>query len=318
MASSSKKVIIAALVGNSLIAVTKFFAAAWTGSSAMLSEGIHSLVDTGNQVLLLYGLKRAQKPADEQFPFGHGKEIYFWSFVVAILIFAVGAGISTYEGIQHVLHPSEIENPMINYIVLGAAMIFEGGAWYFAFREFNRAKGGWGYVEAVQKGKDPTMFVVLFEDSAAMLGLIVAFLGILLGQLTGNPYFDGIASIIIGLILGGTAVWLAYETKGLLIGESARNVVVEGIRKLAGNHSQVRHVNEVLTMHMGPEFVLANVSVDFRDSARADEIEEAVVQMDRAIKEAHPQVKRVFIEGEARRYYLQEAAKEAAKQDSQG
>jgi len=318
MASSSKKVIIAALLGNGLIAVTKFFAAAWTGSSAMLSEGIHSLVDTGNQMLLLYGLKRAQKPADEQFPFGHGKEVYFWSFVVAILIFAVGAGVSTYEGIQHVLHPREIENPMINYIVLGAAMIFEGGAWYFAFREFNRAKGRWGYLEAVQKGKDPTMFVVLFEDSAAMLGLIVAFVSILLGQLTGNPYFDGIASIIIGLILGGTAVWLAYETKGVLIGESARNVVVDGIRELVGNHAQMQHVNEVLTMHMGPDFVLATLSVDFRDSARAEEIEEAVAQMDSAIKEAYPPVKKVFIEGEARRYYLQEAANEAAENESQG
>ncbi|GAB4349292.1 MAG: cation diffusion facilitator family transporter [Gammaproteobacteria bacterium] len=312
MASSSKKVIIAALIGNSLIAVTKFGAAAWTGSSAMLSEGIHSLVDTGNQVLLLYGLKRAQKPADEQFPFGHGKEIYFWSFVVAILIFAVGAGVSAYEGVQHLIHPREVEDPVVNYVVLGAAMIFEGFAWYFAFREFTRAKGKWGYVEAVQKGKDPSMFVVLFEDSAAMLGLVVAFLGILLGQITGIPYFDGIASIIIGLILGATAVWLAYETKGLLIGESARNAVVEGIRALVGNHPQVQHVNEVLTMHMGPDFVLVNISVDFRDQARAEEIEEAVAKMDRAIKEAYPRVKRVFIEGEARRYYLREAASQAA------
>lgn len=315
MAASSRKVIIAALFGNTLIAITKFIAAAWTGSSAMLSEGIHSLVDTGNQVLLLYGLKRAQRPPDAQYPFGHGKEIYFWSFVVAILIFAVGAGISIYEGIQHLLHPQPIEDPVVNYVVLGAAMVFEGAAWFFAFREFTRAKGRWGYVEAVQKGKDPTLFVVLFEDSAAMLGLLVAFLGIWLGQVTGNPYLDGAASVVIGLILGGTAVWLAYETKGLLIGESARSVVVEGIRELVGGHPQVMHVNEVLTMHMGPEFVLANVSVDFRDSATAVDIEEAVARMDRMIKERFPRVKRVFIEGEARRYFLSEAKKIADQGD---
>lgn len=311
MASSSKKVIIAALLGNALIAITKFFAAAWTGSSAMLSEGIHSLVDTGNQVLLLYGMKRAQKPPDAQFPFGHGKEIYFWSFVVAILIFAVGAGVSIYEGILHILDPQPIEDPFVNYLVLGAAMLFEGAAWYFAFREFTRAKGKWSYVEAVQRGKDPTLFVVLFEDSAAMLGLIVAFLGIWVGQVTGNPYLDGAASVVIGLILGGTAVWLAYETKSLLIGESAHDVVVEGIRELVGNHPQVSHVNEVLSMHMGPDFVLVNVSVDFHYTASATEVEEAVARMDRAIKERYLRVKRVFIEGEARRYYLQQAQQQA-------
>ena len=227
MATGSKKVIIAALIGNSLIAITKFFAAFMTGSSAMMSEGIHSLVDTGNQILLLHGIKQSTKPADENFPFGHGKEIYFWSFIVAILIFALGGGISIYEGIQNLLHPSEMKNPMINYIVLGLAMIFEGGAWAFALREFSRAKGKWGYIEAVQRAKDPSIFVVLFEDSAAMLGLLVAFVGIALAQYTGFLYFDGIASIIIGLILIGTAIWLAYETKGLLIGESANLDVVK-------------------------------------------------------------------------------------------
>ncbi|WP_455205924.1 cation diffusion facilitator family transporter, partial [Kaarinaea lacus] len=166
MATGSKKVIYAALAGNSLIAITKFVAASITGSSAMVSEGIHSLVDTGNQGLLLYGLKKAKQPADEHFPFGHGKEIYFWSFVVAILIFALGAGISIYEGISHVLHPKPVIDPFINYIVLGLAILFEGAAWMFAFKEFTTAKGKWGYLEAVQRGKDPTMFVVLFEDSA--------------------------------------------------------------------------------------------------------------------------------------------------------
>ena len=185
MASSSKKVIYAALIGNALIAVTKFAASVVTGSSAMLAEGIHSLVDTGNQGLLLYGLHKAKKPPDEKFPFGHGKEVYFWSFVVAILIFALGSGIALYEGVLHIFHPEPVANPMINYVVLGLALIFEGGAWYFAFKEFSHTKGEWSYVQAVQRGKDPTIFMVLFEDSAAVLGLLVAFLGIWLGQLTG-------------------------------------------------------------------------------------------------------------------------------------
>jgi cation diffusion facilitator family transporter len=221
VASGSKKVIYAAMLGNSAIAVTKFIASAMTGSSAMLSEAIHSVVDTCNQLLLLWGLRQAKKPPDEEFPFGHGKEIYFWSFVVAIMIFALGAGISIYEGIKHLHDPHPVSNPMVNYIVLGLAMIFEGGAWLFAFKEFRAAKGKLGFIRAVREGKDPTLFVVLFEDSAAMLGLVIAFIGILLGQLTGIPYFDGAASVVIGLLLATVAAWLAHETKGLLIGEAA-------------------------------------------------------------------------------------------------
>ena len=199
--ASSKKVIYAALAGNFLIALTKFIAFFVTQSSAMLSEGVHSVVDTSNQVLLLYGLRRAKKPADAQFPFGHGKEVYFWGFIVAIMIFTVGAGVSIYKGIHHLLHPVAIQNPTINYVVLASALLFEGAAWYFALTEFTKAKGKWGYFEAVQRGKDPSIFVVLFEDSAAMLGILVALLGIFLTQITGNPYYDGIASVVIGLIL---------------------------------------------------------------------------------------------------------------------
>ena len=300
MASGSKLVIIAALVGNSLIPITKFAAASITGSSAMLSEGIHSLVDTGNQGLLLYGMKRAAKPPDEDFPFGHGKEIYFWSFVVAILIFALGGGISIYEGIQHIQHPEPISNPMVNYIVLGLALVFEGAAWYFAFREFSRSKGRWGYFEAIQRAKDPSIFVVLFEDSAAMLGLIVAFAGVWMSQATGILIFDGIASVIIGLILVGTAIWLAYETKGLLIGESANQSVIRGIRDSLRGRANIEHVNEVLTMHMGPDFILANISVDFADSISAKEVEADIATIDRAIKQKFPEVKRIFIEAEKR------------------
>ncbi|KPK29924.1 MAG: cation transporter [Nitrospira bacterium SG8_3] len=301
MASGSKKVIIAALIGNTLISITKFTAAGITRSSAMLSEGIHSLVDTGNQILLLYGLKQAKKPGDEDFPFGHGKEVYFWSFIVAILIFALGGGISIYEGIHHLRHPVPISNPLLNYVVLGLALLFEGAAWVFAFREFIRTKGKWGYIEAIQRGKDPSMFVVLFEDTAAMLGLLVAFAGIALTHITGILYFDGTASIVIGLILIGTAIWLAYETKSLLIGESANRPVIKGIREIVKSNMLVEHVNELLTMHMGPDFVLANLSVDFRDSATADDIETVIAEMNRAIKKQYPQIKRIFIEAEKRR-----------------
>lgn len=300
MASGSKMVIFAALIGNSLISVTKFIAAAITGSSAMLSEGIHSLVDTGNQVLLLHGLKQAKKPADESFPFGHGKEVYFWSFIVAILIFALGGGISIYEGIQHVRHPEPISSPMINYIVLGLAILFEGGAWLFAFREFSRVKGKWGYLEAIQRAKDPSIFVVLFEDTAAMLGLLVALAGVMLSELTGILYFDGAASIIIGFILLGTAIWLAYETKGLLIGESANKHVVSGIKEIMRANELVEHVNEVLTMHMGPDYVLANISADFRDASQVGELESVIHSLSQLIKQQYPQIKRIFIEAEKR------------------
>jgi cation diffusion facilitator family transporter len=292
-------VIFAALIGNTLVSITKFVAATMTGSSAMLSEGIHSVVDTGNQLLLLLGMKKAQKPADSRFPFGHGKEVYFWSFVVAILIFAVGAGVSLYEGILHLRNPQPIRNPSVNYIVLTLAMLFEGAALYFAATEFSRAKGKWSYLEAVRKGKDPTMFVVLFEDSAAMLGLLVAFLGVLLSHLTGNPSYDGAASVIIGLILGGTAAWLAYETKGLLIGESANDKVVAQVRRIVAEHVAVEHVNEILTMHMGPDYILVNLSVDFADRLSAGSLEQTIAELDRQIKQAVPRVKRVFVEAEA-------------------
>jgi len=306
MSASSKKVIIAALIGNTLISITKFFAAFTTGSSAMLSEGIHSLVDMGNQILLLFGMKQAAKPADRQYPFGHGKEIYFWSFVVAILIFAVGAGVSIYEGIHQIMAPTAIANPMVNYIVLGVSLVFEGAAWYFAFNEFTKAKGKWGYIEAVQRGKDPTLFVVLFEDSAATLGLVVAFLGIWLSQVTGILIFDGIASIVIGLILGGTAAWLAYETKSLLIGESANKRVEDGIRAIIQAYPEVEHLNEPLTMHMGPDFILANCSIDFRNDLVAEEMEKCIARLDTEIKQQFPNVKRVFIEAESRYLHLRE------------
>jgi len=298
VSAGSRLVIYAALTGNLLIAVTKFGAAALTGSAAMLAEGVHSVVDTGNQVLLLIGLKRSARPPDEAHPFGYGKEVYFWSFVVALLLFSLGACISVYEGVRHLQHPEPLRDMTANYAVLGLAVIFEGGSWWFGFREFNRRRGGYGVLEAVRHGKDPNLFVVLFEDSAAILGLLAAALGLYLGQVTGDARFDGAASVVIGVILGLTAIWLAAETKGLLIGEPAHPGVIRALREIVASSPVTRHVNEVSTLHMGPEFVLATISVRFDADASAGRIQDEVAAMNRRIKGRFPEIKRVFIEGE--------------------
>ena len=298
MAGSSKKAIYAALIGNALIAVTKFAAATYTGSSAMLSEGIHSLVDTGNQVLLLYGMKRAKRPPDAEFPFGHGKEIFFWSFVVAMLIFALGGIISIYKGWQHLAHPVPIVNLSINYAVLCLALIFEGAALWVAFKEFNRSRGSLGFIKAVTRGKDPTLFVVIFEDSAALLGLLIALLGTFLYQLTGNSVFDGLASISIGLVLILTAFVLAVESKKLLIGESADPQIAAEMREILSQDKRIQSVNEIATLHMGPEFILATISVDFLDALSADQLEDSVTALTKKIKAIDSRIQRVFIEAE--------------------
>jgi cation diffusion facilitator family transporter len=295
---SSKKVIYAALLGNTLIAGIKFAAAAFTGSSAMFSEAIHSVVDTGNQLLLLLGIRRSRQPADAMHPFGYGMELYFWTFVVAILVFAVGAGLSTYEGVDKLLHPKPVTNVTVNYVVLGIAMVFEAGAWWIAFREFTVAKGALGYFAAIRRSKDPTIFTVLFEDSAAMLGLVAAFVGIALGEALDIPALDGVASIVIGAILAATAVLLAYETKGLLIGEGAHPEVVRGIRAIVSEQPGIKRVNELLTMHLGPWDVLLNLSLDFEDEFSASQVEDAVSRMEKRIKSAFPEVSRVFIEAQ--------------------
>lgn len=296
MAGSSKKVIYAALAGNSLIAVTKFTAAALTGSSAMLSEAIHSLVDTGNQGLLLYGLKRSQRPADLRHPYGYGMELYFWAFMVAVLIFAVGAGVSIYEGVHKVMHPQPIRDAYINYIVLGIAMLFEAGAMAVAIKEFAKSKGKLGYLEAVQRSKDPAMFTVLFEDTAAMAGLAVAVIGIFLAQQLEMPVLDGVASILIGCILALAAIFLAYESKMLLIGESASQKTLEKLRELIGDTPGIEGVGKLLTMHLGPQDVLLNMSLDFEDELTAAEVERVVHDLTNSIRTSYPEITRVFIE----------------------
>ncbi len=299
-AHSSKTVIYAALAGNLMIAVAKFAAATITGSSAMFSEAVHSVVDTGNQWLLLYGMKQARKPPDARHPFGYGMELYFWTFVVAVLVFALGAGLSIYEGVQHLLHPHRLENPTINYMVLAFAMVFEGAAWTVAFRAFNRSRRGRSLLQAVRQSKDPTLFTVLFEDSAAMLGLMIAFVGIYLSRALELPWLDGAASILIGLILAGTAMLLAYESKGLLIGEAADTEVLNGIRRLVAEDPGIVSANEILTMHLGPRDVLLNLSLDFKDHLSAAQVENVVSAMEQRIKRAHPEVKRIFIEAQDR------------------
>ena len=296
--ASSRKVIYAALAGNLAIAVIKFGAAFTTGSSAMFSEAVHSLVDTGNQGLLLYGIKRAGRPADMRHPFGYGMELYFWTFVVAVLIFGLGAGISILEGVLKFLDPHPVTDPHINYVVLGIAIVFEAGAWMVAFQEFQTRKGEQGFFEAVRLSKDPTVFTVLFEDSAAMLGLVAAFLGIWLGDILSMPVLDGVASIVIGVILAATAALLAYESKGLLIGEGASPTVVKGVEEIVRSQDGIVAINETLTMHLGPDDVLLNLSIDFSDDLSSYQVETLISEMERQIKARYPEITRVFIEAQ--------------------
>lgn len=296
---SSKKVILAALIGNALIAVTKFVAASFTGSSAMFSEAIHSIVDTSNQGLLLYGLKQSQKPADTQHPYGYGMEYYFWAFVVAILIFGVGAGVALYEGIHKTLHPEPISNAYINYIVLGLAIIFEGYAWSVAFKEFRKIKGKRSYLRTARDSKDPGIFTVFFEDSAAIVGLVIALAGIALGQLLDMPIFDGIASIFIGIVLAITAALLVYESKGLLIGESASPQLVRQVRNMVMETDGIERINELLSMHFGAHDILMTISADFTSSLSADDVESVVHQLEQQIKHQFPDIKRLFIEAQS-------------------
>lgn len=299
--SGSKLVIFAAIAGNLLIAVTKFVAASLTGSSAMLSEGVHSLVDTGNGLLLLYGLHRAARPPDRMHPLGHGRELYFWSFIVALLVFALGAGVAFYEGIIHMLAPEPIENPLVNYVVLGLCMVFEGGSWLVALREFRRSKGDLGYIKAVRRSKDPSVYTVLFEDSAALLGLVIALIGISAAQYFEQPWLDGAASIGISLILGATAVFLARESKDLLMGEPALPDVQTAILSIAQADPAVEQANGVLTVHMGPEQIVAGLSLDFIDHLSAADIETCVERLEARLKAEVPQVTAVFVKPQTTR-----------------
>ena len=287
---ASKRVIYAALLGNLLVASTKFVASGLTGSSAMASEAIHSLVDTGNEILLLYGLHRAAKPPDQLHPLGHGRELYFWSFIVALLIFTLGAGVSLYQGVRHIIAPVPMSHAVVNYVVLGLALVFEGGSWGVAIKEFRTVKGKRGYLEAARQSKDPTMFMVLFEDTAALIGLVIALAGIAASQALGRPELDGAASIGIGLLLGIVALFLARESKGLLIGEPAASEVVASICAIASAQPGVERTNGLFTVHLGPDQVVAAMTADFMDTLSAADVEAIVADIEDRVKKAHPEV----------------------------
>ncbi len=284
-----------ALAANLGIAVAKFVAAAFTGSSAMLTEGVHSLVDSINQLLLLWGRKASRRVPDATHPFGYGRELYFWSFVVAVMVFALGAGVSIYEGILHISNPEPAVSPMVAYIVLLIAFVLEGGSTFSAFKEFRAAKGRLGWFEAVKRSKDPPTFIVLLENGAAMFGIIVAAVGLALSGFTGDPRFDGTASIIIGAILGFTAWVLAVESKQLLIGESADRETVEGLRGLAVGRAGITGVGEVLTVHSSPDQITAMMSVDFDDGISAREVEDIIAAIEAEARTQWPLVKRLYV-----------------------
>jgi cation diffusion facilitator family transporter len=293
--TTSTRTLVIALLANLGIAVSKFAAAAVTGSSAMLTEGVHSVVDCTNQLLLMWGRHASTRPPDAKHPFGYGRELYFWSFVVAVLVFSLGAGVSIYEGIIHIAHPEPAVSPFVAYVVLLVAFVLEGWSTLEAYREFNVARGDQSWLGAIRDSKDPASFIVLLENGAAMAGIVAAAVGLFLSQLTGNPFFDGAASVVIGLILGVTAMLLAYESKGLLIGEAADLKLVEGLRELACSKPGVVGVGHVLTVHSAPDQVTAMINVDFRDSITAGEVERIVAETEKDAQERWPYVRRLFI-----------------------
>ena len=299
MSGSAKKTIYAAMAANFAIAVTKFFAASATGSSAMLSEGIHSVVDTGNELLLLLGIRLSKRPADDTHPFGYGQELYFWTLIVSLFIFAIGGGMSIYEGINHVRHPEPLTDPFWSYAVLGSAVIFEGYSWNVALQEFLATKNEDSFWEAIRASKDPTIFTILFEDTAALIGLFVAFIGVFSGHLLGNVYLDGVASIIIGIILCGVALLLAAESKGLLIGEGADAQTVAGIRKITNDDPAVDEVLRVLTLHFGPQEILLNLEIKFVKDLATEELAVAVERLEKSINTQYSEIENIFIEAKS-------------------
>ncbi|KQN93594.1 cation transporter [Sphingomonas sp. Leaf231] len=291
-------VLFGALAANLGIAVAKFVAAGFTGSSSMLTEGVHSLVDSGNQVLLLYGQKRARRPADPAHPFGYGRELYFWAFVVAILIFAIGAGVSIYEGYLHVVTPEPLADPLVNYIVLGIAALMEGASWTIAMREFDARRGDLGWWQAIHESKDPAGFIVLFEDSAALIGLVVAAIGVWCSHHFDDARLDGYASIVIGVLLAAVAIVLARESKGLLIGERADPAVIARARAIILGHREVRYVNHVRTIHSAPDMVFVAISADFDDALDMGSAEALIETIETELRAALPQLSSIYIRPE--------------------
>jgi cation diffusion facilitator family transporter len=296
-APTSRQVIYAALAGNLLVATTKTVAAFWTGSSAMLSEALHSFVDSVNEVLLLYGQYRASRRPDAQHPLGHGRELYFWSFIVALLIFAIGSGVSIYQGIAQIREPQPLHSPWVNYVVLAFALVFEGTSWAISMKQFrsSTARGRLSFYEAFRRSKDPPSFMVLFEDSAALLGILIAAAGTFAAARFQKPEFDGVASLLIGLVLGGIAMLLARESKSLLIGESASGELTRSVMAIAARNPAVRRVNGMLTAQLAPDQILVALSLEFSDDVRVPELEERVIEIERSIRAQHSEVTALFV-----------------------
>jgi cation diffusion facilitator family transporter len=298
--TKSRVVVYSAIGANVAIAATKFVAAAVSGSSAMLSEGIHSVVDTGNELLILLGMGRSRRPPDRNFPFGYGRELYFWTFIVALLLFGGGGGMAIYEGLTHLRHPAPLRSPVLAYIVIAVAAVFDGTSFAIALTAMRRRPGPGPLWVKIHHSKDPAVFTVLIEDFAALLGLAAAFCGTFLSYRLRNPYIDGAASIVIGLILCAAALALAYESKSLLVGESASPRVIADIRSIAGSDPRVRAVSTPLTMQLGPQEVLLNLEVEFRQGISADEHLAAVNTIEDEIRSRHPSIQRIFIEARPR------------------
>jgi cation diffusion facilitator family transporter len=296
MASESKQAVIAAIAGNVLIAASKLVAAALSGSAAMLSEAFHSLVDTGNDALMLYGMKRSRVPADAEHPFGYGHELYFWTLVVGILFFALGGGMSIVTGTMHIMEAKLPEDVGWSYAVIAAAMVFEGASWYYGFKAFRSERRGRGVVETIRASKDPTTFSVLLEDSAALLGLAVAFLGIFLSTTFGAPWIDGASSVLIGVLLCLVAVVMVYESKGLLVGEGMEKGTLEQLREIVRADTSVERVSKLLTLYLGPHEVMLAIELRFRPDLGTEEIRHALARLKRSIQERYPRIRRIFID----------------------
>jgi cation diffusion facilitator family transporter len=293
--TASTRTLVVALAANLGIAASKFVAAAITGSSAMLTEGVHSVVDSVNQLLLMWGRRASKRAPDRLHPFGYGRELYFWSFVVAVLVFSVGAGVSVYEGILHIMHPEPAVSPVVAYAVLLIAFLLEGWSTVEAYRDFRKSKGDLGWFEAIRRSKDPPAFIVLLENGAAIAGIVAAAIGLLLAELTGKPFYDGAASIVIGVILGFTATLLAFESKALLIGEAADPDIVAAIHRLIEARKEVSSVGEVLTIHGAPDRVTAMVSVDFEDAISARDVEAVIYSIEQEVAKDFPIVHHLYI-----------------------